>query len=149
MSTQKGWIAKERIRAIGKREKRVAAKRLQAFLEYNLILHCNVRIIILKGKEYLMFNAYLVNFCLIDKLFCKNILLGNNSLTCPLLAVYLCRVVRNLGTLACIIATLYTTLCVEYILPYFSYMFDVPYCRRFLQTTLTLTQKYIRNFYWQ
>ena len=149
MSTQKGWIAKERIRAIGKREKRVAAKRLQAFLEYNLILHCNIRIIILKVKGYLMSNACFVNFCFNRQNFWKNLLLVNKSLNCPLLAVYLSRVVGNLGTLACIIATLYTTLCVEYILPYFSYMFDVPYCRRFLQTTLTLTQKYIRNFYWQ
>ena len=91
--------------------------------------------------------AFLVNFLLIDKSFQNILLLVNDSLNHHLFEVYLSRVVGNLGTLACIIATLYTTLCVEYILPYFSYMFDVPYCRRFLQTTLTLTQKYIRNFY--
>ena len=148
MSTQKGWIAKKRTRSIGEREKRVAVKRLQALLEYNSILHCNVKIIILNGKRYLMSNPYLVNFQLIDKTV-KKILLVNDSLNYHLLAVYLSRVVGNLGTLACILATLYTTLWVEYILPYFSYMFDVPQCRRFLQTTLTLTQKYIRNFYWR
>ena len=58
--------------------------------------------------------------------FQKMLLHMNDSLNHHLLAVYLSRVVGNLGTLACIIATLYTTLCVEYILPYFSYMFDVP-----------------------
>ena len=148
MSTQKGWIAKKRTRSIGEKEKRVAVKRLQALLEYNSILHCNVKIIILNGKRYLMSNPYLVNFQLIDKTV-KKILLVNDSLNYHLLAVYLSRVVGNLGTLACILATLYTTLWVEYILPYFSYMFDVPQCRRFLQTTLTLAQKYIRNFYWR
>ena len=152
MSTQKGWIAKERTRSIGEREKRVAVKRLQALLEYNSILHCNVEIIRLNGKRYLMSNPYLVNFQFLTRKSIKllrKILLVNDSLNYHLLAVYLSRVVGNLGTLACIIATLYTTLWVEHILPYFSYMFDVPQCRRFLQTTLTLAQKYIRNFYWR
>ena len=73
--------------------------------------------------------AFLVNFLFlmrrIDKSFQNMLLLVNDSLNHHLFEVYLSRVVGNLGTLACIIATLYTTLCVEYILPYFSYMFDV------------------------
>ena len=77
MSTQKGWITKERTRSIGEREKRVAVKRLQALLEYNSILHCNVEIIRLNGKRYLMSNPYLVNFQFltrkIDKTVKKNI----------------------------------------------------------------------------
>ena len=92
--------------------------------------------------------AFLVNFLFLmrSKSFQNILLLVNDSLNHHLFEVYLSRVVGNLGTLACIIATLYTTLCVEYILPYFSYMFDVPRCRHFLQTTLTLTTKVHTQF---